>query len=319
MCFRSTILLPTCPTKITFLALSLVLQHGSPKEEGSIIHLPCFNPSFIPVCLILHQPSPVGCKPNHRLLPPHNSIRPTSTPQNPPPSITNSFPLLQCTNNYGAVQEARRYPCLAHPTHPASLHLRRQFACHGQPADGRTSRCSTVWGHSHLVEVCQWPREPFPEFQSSPGRLEACERWYPSRLSGMWILHTLATTVRSDYRADKMFSAVKVFGPPIAEHPTGQLPQHGFARTSRWEYLGKTSSESSSLPNSKGDASVKLDFGLSNSMLPNRKWDYDFNLTYSVTLSQDSLETSLAVRNTGSSNYDFQILFHSYLAVNVSC
>ncbi|KAI4110158.1 MAG: hypothetical protein L6R37_000051 [Teloschistes peruensis] len=107
-----------------------------------------------------------------------------------------------------------------------------------------------------------------------------------------------------------------VFGPPNAEHPTGQLPQHGFARTSRWEYLGKTSSESSSLPNSKGDASVKLDFGLSNSMLPDRKWDYDFNLTYSVTLGQDSLETSLVVRNTGSSNYDFQILFHSYLAVN---
>lgn len=53
-------------------------------------------------------------------------------------------------------------------------------------------------------------------------------------------------------------------------------------------------------------------------MLPDRKWDYDFNLTYSVTLGQDSLETSLVVRNTGSSNYDFQILFHSYLAVNVS-
>ncbi|KAL8695433.1 MAG: hypothetical protein Q9218_000011 [Villophora microphyllina] len=107
-----------------------------------------------------------------------------------------------------------------------------------------------------------------------------------------------------------------VFGPPKAEHATGQLPQHGFARTSRWEYLGKTSSESSSLPNSKGDASVKLDFGLSNSMLPDRKWDYEFNLTYSVTLSQDNLETSLVVRNTGSSNYDFQVLFHTYLAVN---
>ncbi|KAI4198588.1 MAG: hypothetical protein LQ350_005179 [Teloschistes chrysophthalmus] len=107
-----------------------------------------------------------------------------------------------------------------------------------------------------------------------------------------------------------------VFGPPNADHPTGKLPQHGFARTSRWEYLGKTSSESSSLPNSKGDGSVKLDFGLSNSMLPDRRWDYDFNLTYSVTLSQDSLETSLAVRNTGSSSYDFQLLFHSYLAVN---
>ncbi|KAL8912437.1 MAG: hypothetical protein Q9171_002530 [Xanthocarpia ochracea] len=107
-----------------------------------------------------------------------------------------------------------------------------------------------------------------------------------------------------------------VFGPPSPDHATGKLPQHGFARNSRWEYLGKSSSESSSLPNSKGDASVKLDFGLSNSMLSDSKWDYEFNLTYSVTLSQDSLETSLVVRNTGSSNYDFQVLFHSYLAID---
>ncbi|KAL8729471.1 MAG: hypothetical protein Q9166_004719 [cf. Caloplaca sp. 2 TL-2023] len=107
-----------------------------------------------------------------------------------------------------------------------------------------------------------------------------------------------------------------VFGPPSPEHATGKLLQHGFARNSRWEYLGKSSSESSSLPNSKGDASVKLDFGLSNSMLSDSKWNYDFNLTYSVTLSQDNLETSLVVRNTGSSSYDFQVLFHSYLAID---
>ncbi|KAL8941018.1 MAG: hypothetical protein Q9211_001994 [Gyalolechia sp. 1 TL-2023] len=107
-----------------------------------------------------------------------------------------------------------------------------------------------------------------------------------------------------------------VFGPPKPDHATSRLPQHGFARISRWEYLGKSSSESSSLPNTKGDASVKLDFGLSDSMLDSRTWDYSFNLTYSVTLSQDALETSLVVRNTGPSNYDFQVLFHSYLAVD---
>lgn len=53
-------------------------------------------------------------------------------------------------------------------------------------------------------------------------------------------------------------------------------------------------------------------------MLSDSKWDYEFNLTYSVTLSQDSLETSLAVRNTGTSNYEFQVLFHTYLAIDVS-
>ncbi|KAL8747891.1 MAG: hypothetical protein Q9190_000277 [Brigantiaea leucoxantha] len=107
-----------------------------------------------------------------------------------------------------------------------------------------------------------------------------------------------------------------VFGPPNKEHPTGLLPQHGFARTSRWEYLGKSSSESSSLPTSRGDSSVKLDFGLQDSMVPGAQWNYQFSLVYSVTLNQDSLQTSLVVRNTGPTNYDFQILFHSYLAVD---
>lgn len=53
-------------------------------------------------------------------------------------------------------------------------------------------------------------------------------------------------------------------------------------------------------------------------MIDSSKWNYSFNLTYSVTLSQDNLETSLVVRNTGSSNYDFQVLFHSYFAIDVS-
>lgn len=109
-----------------------------------------------------------------------------------------------------------------------------------------------------------------------------------------------------------------MFGKPQPDHPTGQLNQHGFARTSRWEYLGKSTTESSKLPNSSGDSSVKLDFGLSDSILSDSKWDYQFALTYSVTLSSEDLQTSLVVRNTGSQNYDFQVLFHSYLKVQVS-
>lgn len=52
-------------------------------------------------------------------------------------------------------------------------------------------------------------------------------------------------------------------------------------------------------------------------MLSDSKWDYQFGLTYSVTLSSEDLETSLVVRNTGSRNYEFQVLFHSYLKVEV--
>ncbi|KAL9102739.1 MAG: hypothetical protein Q9163_002136 [Psora crenata] len=110
-----------------------------------------------------------------------------------------------------------------------------------------------------------------------------------------------------------------VFGPPPASHPTSGLPQHGFARISNWEYLGKSSSESSTLPNSTGDSSVKLDFGLSNSMLsdlPSEWKNYHFGITYSVTLSRDDLETTLMIRNTGDKAFEFQTLFHSYLAVD---
>lgn len=113
----------------------------------------------------------------------------------------------------------------------------------------------------------------------------------------------------------------KVFGPPPADHATTGLPQHGFARTTKWEYLGKSTSESSATPSSSGDASVKLDFGLSNTMLddiPSQWKKYHFGITYSVTLNKDDLETSFAIRNTGEEDWEFQTLFHTYLAVDVS-
>jgi len=105
-----------------------------------------------------------------------------------------------------------------------------------------------------------------------------------------------------------------VFGPPPKSgHPTSSLPQHGFARAVRWEYLGKTSSESSAT-----DSNVKLDFGLYSSALPENfrsAWPYDFGLVYSVTLGQDALRTTLTVRNEGSEKFDFQVLLHSYFRV----
>lgn len=53
-------------------------------------------------------------------------------------------------------------------------------------------------------------------------------------------------------------------------------------------------------------------------MIAGAQWNYQFSLVYSVTLNQDSLETSLVIRNTGPVNYDFQVLFHTYLAIDVS-
>lgn len=67
---------------------------------------------------------------------------------------------------------------------------------------------------------------------------------------------------------------------------------------------------------------MKLDFGLSSSNLsPEAKkaWPYEFGLVYSVTLSKDGrLQTMLSVRNDGKESFEFQMLLHSYFAVEVS-
>lgn len=108
-----------------------------------------------------------------------------------------------------------------------------------------------------------------------------------------------------------------VFGPPPKDHATGQLAQHGFARNNIWEFLGKSSTESTG---KKADDSVKLDFGLSSGMLDEatrKKWPYDFGLVYSVTLGKGTLECGLHVQNKGTEAFEFQCLFHAYLAVKV--
>ncbi|KAI9766630.1 MAG: Lysophospholipase 1 [Geoglossum simile] len=102
-----------------------------------------------------------------------------------------------------------------------------------------------------------------------------------------------------------------VFGPPPLEGPTSRLPQHGFARISRWEYLGKSTSES--------DSSVQLDFGLSSSNLtPEMRaiWPCEFGVIYSITLGQRSLDTRVVVRNEGGEPWEFMWLWHTYLRVD---
>jgi len=107
-----------------------------------------------------------------------------------------------------------------------------------------------------------------------------------------------------------------VFGPPPKSgHPTSSLAQHGFARNSRWEFLGKSSSE-----DALGSNSVKLDFGLYSSGISDearKAWPLDFGLVYSVTLSKESLQTVVNVRNEGEQSFEFQFLLHTYLKIGV--
>ncbi|KAI9708613.1 MAG: hypothetical protein M1820_003831 [Bogoriella megaspora] len=108
-----------------------------------------------------------------------------------------------------------------------------------------------------------------------------------------------------------------VFGGPPKDHATSSLPSHGFARNSRWEYLGKSTSESGALSKG-GDDSVKLDFGLYTASLSEdvkKLWPYDFGLVYSVTLGRGGLQTMINVRNEGKESFEFQTLLHSYFRV----
>jgi glucose-6-phosphate 1-epimerase len=110
-----------------------------------------------------------------------------------------------------------------------------------------------------------------------------------------------------------------VFGTAPDHKETAKLPQHGFARTSRWEFLGKSTSEGSGGKDG-ADSSVKLDFGLSPSNLDEKAkeaWPFNFGLIYSVTLGREGLTTSIVVRNEGETAWDFQVLLHSYLRVKV--
>jgi glucose-6-phosphate 1-epimerase len=50
-----------------------------------------------------------------------------------------------------------------------------------------------------------------------------------------------------------------------------------------------------------------------------KAWPYEFGLVYSVTLTKEGLETSLQVQNKGNENFDFQVLMHTYLRIDVSC
>lgn len=104
-----------------------------------------------------------------------------------------------------------------------------------------------------------------------------------------------------------------VFGPPPKSgHPTSSLPQHGFARGSRWEFLGKSTSED------VASNSVKLDFGLDRSSLSDevrKAWPLEFGLVYSVTLSKESLQSVLTVRNEGEESFEFQFLLHTYFKI----
>lgn len=110
-------------------------------------------------------------------------------------------------------------------------------------------------------------------------------------------------------------SALQVFGTAPDHEATAKLPQHGFARNARWDFLGRSTSEGAS-------SSVKLDFGLSSENLADEVkalWPYKFGLIYSVSLDPQSLATSIVITNEGDEPFEFQTLLHTYFKIDVCC
>mgnify|MGYP001068972791 CR=1 FL=1 len=102
-----------------------------------------------------------------------------------------------------------------------------------------------------------------------------------------------------------------VFGKCADEsHPTFNLPQHGFARNSTWEFLGKTSESPTTVQFGLGPENVDPELY--------KKWgqgSYDFTLLLTIALDSNKLTTSIDVVNTGREAFEFNWLFHTYYKI----
>ncbi|OWB55291.1 hypothetical protein B5S28_g1162 [[Candida] boidinii] len=89
------------------------------------------------------------------------------------------------------------------------------------------------------------------------------------------------------------------------------LPQHGFARNSTWEFLGQTKENPPTIQFGLGPELANKDVY--------SKWDNgdnDFTLLLTIELKDDSLTTTIEVENTDSKSWKFNWLFHTYLQVS---
>lgn len=89
------------------------------------------------------------------------------------------------------------------------------------------------------------------------------------------------------------------------------LPQHGFARNSTWEFLGQTT-----------ENPPTVQFALSPEQANKEiysNWDNgdnDFTLFLTITLNDDNLKTNIEIQNNDSKSWKFNWLFHTYLKIN---
>lgn len=83
----------------------------------------------------------------------------------------------------------------------------------------------------------------------------------------------------------------------------GPLPKHGFARHLVWTARPR-------------EESARLAFDLRDTPATRALWPHAFEADLSIVLGDDTLATSLSVRNTGTAACDFTAALHTYLAVD---
>ncbi|CAO3673567.1 unnamed protein product [Rhizopus stolonifer] len=96
--------------------------------------------------------------------------------------------------------------------------------------------------------------------------------------------------------------------PIFGTKETIDLPQHGFARNTYWEYLGVVSN----------DSEVTVRLGLKEIQISpeaRKAWPHSFNLIYTVTLTDKTLKTFLSLKNEGKEAFEFNTLLHTYFRV----
>ncbi|KAJ3415280.1 hypothetical protein HDV05_005290 [Chytridiales sp. JEL 0842] len=98
--------------------------------------------------------------------------------------------------------------------------------------------------------------------------------------------------------------------PKFGLTPGSKMPQHGFGRNSTWKWLGTVTDNSQE---------TTVSFGLSPAnanptLYPH--WPNQFELVYNVTLTANTLKTTLKAKNTGETTFDITPLFHTYFAVS---
>lgn len=103
---------------------------------------------------------------------------------------------------------------------------------------------------------------------------------------------------------------------PQFGRPDESMPQHGFLRTNLWSV-----DESTRFDSPESGAGITLTLPLSQAVNSRGgKWDkettkYNCLVSFQVTVTASSLVTTLTIQNTGSTEFDFQALQHTYLKV----